>query len=619
MREDEETVRDLIAFVEEQVNRLRGLSLEQIPLDLFDGFTNELQTAISVLTNARMAFVDSRRVVSEALARSQEMLAEVGTALDDINALYESEDALEIDEIDEIHLPELPPMEDNTFDPHNNTYLSSARETIERLGALWEVGARREFLDSVATWQTTASGMRQVLANRVDASPSEIGAFERSIDEVYTFLYKSGCGGSGCLVSGQMWFVDSGVSRAYWETFAQGLDAYSKLLESLGQNQNLAAYHAAIREMATWKAPLSKNQQMIVQVFLENLKTMSALESYWRLRRDIDNAAFREAQIALLEMQESIHNATMFVGRAAADFAGGLGNAIDFCEVTTGLENCLPNGKTLTVPARILSIVGVLPFVTGSGVRAAVDALAANNATLRRILDTTAELETAVGKAAMDNTRAAAKRLASTGMQISEHAATFVLDLIRAAPVILKTDASRPMKHFLADDLVRITTRYGKLESRMATVVGKPMKIKAWRAIKTQYIQPGDDAAEAVFRTTHFGTDANHRFSMPSRNAIYTSIGEENLVKRTIVAEFRGIESDMLTFASKEFDLKNVLDLTDPIVLEALQLDLNNEVIKKGFYEVTHQIGDLAKKLGFDGILCASAQLRAGTNLIVFP
>jgi RES domain-containing protein len=67
---------------------------------------------------------------------------------------------------------------------------------------------------------------------------------------------------------------------------------------------------------------------------------------------------------------------------------------------------------------------------------------------------------------------------------------------------------------------------------------------------------------------------------------------------------------------STDVSLSNVLDLTDPAVRQELNVTL--EQITGDSYTVTHQLGDLARANGYDGILAPSARNPGGSNLIMF-
>ena len=71
--------------------------------------------------------------------------------------------------------------------------------------------------------------------------------------------------------------------------------------------------------------------------------------------------------------------------------------------------------------------------------------------------------------------------------------------------------------------------------------------------------------------------------------------------------------------------LDKVLDLTDESVLERIGVEageitkkVSEDVPKKEAYELTQQIGNIARNAGFDGILFVSSQIDDGHALVIF-
>ncbi len=67
---------------------------------------------------------------------------------------------------------------------------------------------------------------------------------------------------------------------------------------------------------------------------------------------------------------------------------------------------------------------------------------------------------------------------------------------------------------------------------------------------------------------------------------------------------------------TKDYELDNVLDLTDANVRKQLGISLDD--ISGDSYDITHKIGDSAVANGFDGILAPSARNPGGANIISF-
>jgi len=70
----------------------------------------------------------------------------------------------------------------------------------------------------------------------------------------------------------------------------------------------------------------------------------------------------------------------------------------------------------------------------------------------------------------------------------------------------------------------------------------------------------------------------------------------------------------------KSIDYDNMLDLTDPKVLNELGIDSDSITKLNGAdrYELTQAIGDAAREQGFAGIIAPSAPKAGGINIITF-
>lgn len=114
--------------------------------------------------------------------------------------------------------------------------------------------------------------------------------------------------------------------------------------------------------------------------------------------------------------------------------------------------------------------------------------------------------------------------------------------------------------------------------------------------------------------------DASHRYSEPGIGAVY---GGTN--KATAKAEVEhydtkfGYDTAKRKHKYKDVSIDNVLDLTSADVRNQLGVTLDELTAKGvGQYNVTHEIGRLAKDAGFKAILAPSARNPNGANLVVF-
>ncbi|KVS67639.1 hypothetical protein WK41_21860 [Burkholderia cepacia] len=114
--------------------------------------------------------------------------------------------------------------------------------------------------------------------------------------------------------------------------------------------------------------------------------------------------------------------------------------------------------------------------------------------------------------------------------------------------------------------------------------------------------------------TTHPGNIAStHRYTKEGVGGVYGADSQA-----TALAEVNHYKVDLSTreLVTKDVTLNNVLDLTDPKVRE--QLGVKLEDITGDIYTKTHELGDMAIREGYDGILAPSARNPDGANLISF-
>jgi hypothetical protein len=118
---------------------------------------------------------------------------------------------------------------------------------------------------------------------------------------------------------------------------------------------------------------------------------------------------------------------------------------------------------------------------------------------------------------------------------------------------------------------------------------------------------------EEVFRKFPGMTSNSHRYSHggPEGNfGMYGTVGNSRNIEvvETILNETLGAKSNAdLIVATKSFEFKKVLDLTDENNLKVLGIDKNTLVLEVDdsvfAYRQTQIIGDLARKKGFEGII----------------
>lgn len=182
---------------------------------------------------------------------------------------------------------------------------------------------------------------------------------------------------------------------------------------------------------------------------------------------------------------------------------------------------------------------------------------------------------------------------------------------------------------FTNEGLLRIGRKYEDLAIKMESVSPIQINETVWRAVPEKiHLTDGtliENTESTVFKFHDGMKYQNGRYSAPGESALYTSLGQKpenawNTVMEELEYHMGKDSYQPLILESKIEKLDKVLDLTDAATREKLGISIkelrNNETLNK--YEITHQIGDLAKKKGFDGIKAPSAPDKTGINLIIF-
>ncbi|MGI0505443.1 RES family NAD+ phosphorylase [Burkholderia cepacia] len=135
---------------------------------------------------------------------------------------------------------------------------------------------------------------------------------------------------------------------------------------------------------------------------------------------------------------------------------------------------------------------------------------------------------------------------------------------------------------------------------------GKKITMRAYR-----YERP--DRIGTTWTTRPGNIASGHRYTKEGVGGVYGADSQA-----TALAEVNHYKVDLSTreLVTKDVTLNNVLDLTDPKVRD--QLGVKLEDITGDSYTKTHELGDMAIREGYDGILAPSARNPDGANLISF-
>ena len=166
-------------------------------------------------------------------------------------------------------------------------------------------------------------------------------------------------------------------------------------------------------------------------------------------------------------------------------------------------------------------------------------------------------------------------------------------------------------------ELIALGDLYDEIDKNYKNIQSIAVDTVVWRAIEAKYVKNPKDAADQVFAAHPGMRGANGRYSQPGEIAIYTSLGEDKTAWNTVLEELRDVADQDLVLASRQVKLDRVLDLTDANVRQALGIT-HKQIVEDEDYKLTHALGNLARKHGFEGIIAPSAQDNNGKNLIIF-
>ena len=130
-----------------------------------------------------------------------------------------------------------------------------------------------------------------------------------------------------------------------------------------------------------------------------------------------------------------------------------------------------------------------------------------------------------------------------------------------------------------------------------------------------RYETPGREATS--FDTHKWNVDANHRYTRSGVGGAYGGMTEKT-ARAEILHYVPNLDDKV--HITRDFQLDNVLDLTDPKVRKDVGVSLADITQESGKtkYNIPQEIGDSAIANGFDGILAPSARDIGGANIISF-
>lgn len=230
------------------------------------------------------------------------------------------------------------------FDPAHDPYKAYADAILARLGALvvgGKVTERSTFSSVVRTWDANQRALAKALLQN-SVSQAEFGAFQAARQTVTDFLRR--------FLDDQGWFLDNPVPihiRALFD------GTYVRILgdQSLQLKDGLNLWNGS---------QLTTPQQVFLQSIQGLANGMIAVEG-----------ELASAGELLKRVEELSDDLSRQAARLAIGFTPFANDTLDFCEVVTGREFCVPDGRELTTEERSYSALGLGlgsgPFWNGVG------------------------------------------------------------------------------------------------------------------------------------------------------------------------------------------------------------------------------------------------------------
>ncbi|WP_342377049.1 hypothetical protein NVS55_37375 [Myxococcus stipitatus] len=249
------------------------------------------------------------------------------------------EPGLDPDQLPEVELPDLGVGDD--FDPDNDPYLAYAQQVLQQLATTTQGGVvvnRAGYMTIVRSWRQNQDIFEKAIQARASVSREEVGAFisarDLVLDEVRLAMDEDG------------WFLDTPVrqsTKSLIEYLRQRPEARHQA-DGLQSNLNL------------WHGTATPQQDAI-------LDTLDGLHGGWQ---SVEEGAAAEDP-SIISTLLSIGDSAQVIIKEVALLGVGMtpaGDFIDFCEVATGWETCMPGGAQLSTGERMFTALGM---VVGTG------------------------------------------------------------------------------------------------------------------------------------------------------------------------------------------------------------------------------------------------------------
>ncbi|MBN0989829.1 RES domain-containing protein [Amphritea sp. RP18W] len=119
---------------------------------------------------------------------------------------------------------------------------------------------------------------------------------------------------------------------------------------------------------------------------------------------------------------------------------------------------------------------------------------------------------------------------------------------------------------------------------------------------------------ESTWQAHEWNVASNHRYTQPGNGGVYA--GTTEATARAEISHYGALDGRVLV--TQDIKQSNLLDLRKNRVRNQMNVNRGDLIDTSHNYQLTHDIGDWAKREGYSGLLVPSARDKGGANIILF-
>lgn len=151
---------------------------------------------------------------------------------------------------------------------------------------------------------------------------------------------------------------------------------------------------------------------------------------------------------------------------------------------------------------------------------------------------------------------------------------------------------------------------FGLVAEGAGYAIGKLIRVASKLNLRVyRYEKPA--RVDGTWKVNEYNIAADHRYTAPGQGGVYSSMEPETALME--ISHYGAQDGRVLVY--KDFTFTKVLDLTKASVRKQMGVTLK-EITSDG-YNVTHKLGQYAKKNGYEAIIAPSARNKGGTNVVI--